>query len=120
MDGLGITLEHLTYGVIGFMVLFGAVTVVLMKLDILKFGKNDKPKPAPCDDCAERIAAGTNASSDILRIEIGHLKTDVTAIKESQAALWKRTDKMADDVSFIRGWLSNNGRPGGRRSYDPA
>jgi len=99
-----IPLEQVGFAIIGTLFLLGIVGVVLNKFGLISFGKT-----TPCDNCQERIIAGAKQSQQILQTKVDRIETDITSIKTDNGAIWQKLDKISDDVSYIRGWVSRNG-----------
>lgn len=101
---VNIPIEQVGFAIIGTLILLGITAAVLNRFGLLTFGKT-----ASCEDCAAKIKNGVAATSGILESRVGRIETDILLIKKDNSDMWKKLDKISDDVSYIRGWVSRNG-----------
>jgi hypothetical protein len=90
-----ITPENVAYAIIG----LGMIAMILNKFfNFVHFGNN---KSCPDPECQKTVVE--------LGKTVAVIKNDMTHVKNGQDKLWKKVDEVGKGVSFIKGWIENNG-----------
>ena len=89
-------LDQIAYAFVGLLIVFGLVVTILSKANLLNLGKPKCPYPCP--------EHGT------LSTKVEGVESDVGELKTNNERLWVKLDAVANDTSFIRGYLIKNGR----------